>query len=291
MPATDPTSIAIGIACGLVASVAWALANLLIQHTSRVDGQVRPVLAGQAVGALLLLLAIPLAPPTGLPLPWGWLLVGGAASLLGYVAMFQAFAMGSLSIVSAIIAGWALISAALGVALFDEAMPPSRAVGGALVMLGVVGLALSQPAAGQRWAHGRLAGVGAAVLAALGFGLMVVASRPIEASLGAPTTILVLWAVQWLPLVPWVLVRHGPRLLPPKQIGVAVAAFGALEAIGFVAVVAGGAVAPLSVVAPTASLGALLTAVLARWRLGEAITPRQWGMAVAVVAGVALLGR
>jgi drug/metabolite transporter (DMT)-like permease len=291
VPASDPTSIAIGIGCGLTASVAWALANLLIQRTSKVDGPVRPVLAGQVVGALLLLLAIPLAPPTDLPLPWGWLAVGGAASLLGYVAMFRAFAMGPLSIVSATVAGWALISAALGVALFDEALPASRAVGGTLVMMGVFGLALSQPTAGQQWTHGRLVGIGTALLAALGFGLMVVASRPIELSLGTPLTIMVLWAVQWLALLPWVLVRHGPHPLPPKQIGLAVAAFGALEAIGFVAVVAGGALAPLSVVAPTASLGALLTAVLARWHLGERLSAGQWGLAVAVVGGVALLSQ
>ena len=291
MPAFDPSALAIGIGCGLTASVAWALANLLIQHTGEVDGPVRPVLGGQLVGAVLLLLAIPLAPPTGLPIPWAWLAVGGAASLLGYVAMFQAFALGPLSIVSATIASWALISAAMGVLLFHEALPPSRALGGALVMLGVLGMALSQPGAGQRWARGRAVGLGTALLAALGFGVMVVASRPIEQALGTPLTIIVLWAVQWLALVPWVLVRHGPHLLPPRRLAGAVAAFGALEALGFVAVVAGGALAPLSVVAPTASLGALLTAVLARWRLGEAITARQWGLAVAVVAGVALLGQ
>ena len=284
-------SIAIGIATGLTASVAWAFANLTIQRTSRVDGPVRPVLSGQIVGASVLLLALPWFPPTGAPVPWGWLAVGGLASLLGYVGMFKAFAGGPMSIVSPIIAAWALVSAALGVLLLNEALPLGRAVGALLVILGVTGLAGGKPSPGQGWLHGKVAGVGAALVSALGFGVMVVATRPIEVALGTPLTILVLWATQWLALVPWVLLRHGPHFLPPREIRLAVVGFGLLEAIGFVAMVTGARLAPMAVVAPTASLGALITVGLGWWRLGERVGPAQVGLAITVVAGVVLLGQ
>lgn len=283
---------ALGVALGVGASVAWAVANIAIHKASRLAGDYVPLLWGQAVGALVLLFALPFWPLPDHFGAWGWLLLGGVASGFGYIGMFRAFGAGPVSILSPIIASWAVVSAGMGVLLFDEPLPPLRAVGAVLVIGGVMGIASrSRPGSGQAdaWQGPRWRVLAAAAASAVGFGLMVGALGPVGHELGPVGGILAVWAVQWVVLLPAALRSTRGRLLPPRAALPTIAVLGVSEALGFLLVEVGALEAPLAVVAPTASTAALVTVVLGKVWLDEEVGLDRLLLAAVVVVGIGLL--
>ena len=288
------TPVLIAATCGLIASVAWALANIYIQRTSRELGVMLPLFWGQVSGAAMLACALVWWPARDIPSDPAWLLVGGAACALAYVAMFKAFEGGPVSAVSPMIAGWALISAALGVTVFDELLTTARWVGSLLIIGGVIGFLLvatdrKTGPRGEGWRTTPAKALSYALASALGFGVMVTAMRPIGQQLGPVASVLALWATQWLFLLPFLVRRPTRNLIPPVGSYTAILCFGLLETIGFVAVNLGASMGPVSVVAPCASISALLTVGLGSLWLGEHVPPSRWLFAAIVVAGVVTL--
>ncbi len=285
---------ALGVALGVGASVAWAVANLAIHRASRLAGDFVPLLWGQLFGALALLPALLIWPPVAPFSAWGWLLLGGVASGFGYIGMFRAFGSGPVSVLSPIVASWAVVSAGMGVLLFGEAMPPLRALGAVLVVGGVMGIASRTPAgatgsAADAWQGPRWRVLGAAATSAVGFGIMVGALGPVGHQLGPVAGILAVWAVQWVVLLPFALRRTRGRLLAPRGALPTLLVLGVSEALGFLLVELGALSAPIAVVAPTASTAALVTVVLGRVWLGEAVGWDRYLLAAVVVAGIGLL--
>lgn len=286
---------ALGVLCGMSASLAWAVANIAIVRATRAAGDLVSVLWGQLFGALMLACALPFWPVHSVPQQPLWLVVGGLASAVGYVGMFRAFGRGPLSVLSPIIAGWAVISAGIGVLVFDEAMPPLRLLGAVLVVGGVMGVA-SRSAPGtaavspaDAWTGPRWRVIGLAMFSATGFGLMVAALGPIGQDLGPVAGILAVWGVQWLVVLPLAWRTTRGRLLPPPGLLPTLALLGVAEATGFLMVEVGALSAPLTVVAPTASTAALVTVGLARVWLGEAVGWDRALLALVVVGGIGLL--
>jgi len=278
---------------GLSASVAWALANVAIHKAARLAGDMVPALWGQIFGAVVLSLALPFWPPVRWPAQPGWLVVAGLASAFGYIGMFRAFARGPVSVLSPIIAGWALVSALFGVAVFGEALPPTRLVGGLLVIGGVMGIAAQQPAGeaggAEAWLAPRWQVLATAATSAVGFGVMVAALGPVGHDLGPVAAILAVWAVQWVVLLPFAWRSTGGRLLPPRVALPTLVLLGLCESTGFLMVEIGALKAPLTVVAPTASVAALVTVALGKVWLGEEVGWLRALLATVVVAGIALL--
>src|SRR6185369_9787815 len=101
----------------------WALANVAIARAARAIGSFRALawaqLAGTAMAALASV-AIDARDLTLAPSLIGWIAVAGVAALLAYACMFYAFARAKLSVAVPIMSSWAVIAAALSIALFGE---------------------------------------------------------------------------------------------------------------------------------------------------------------------------
>jgi drug/metabolite transporter (DMT)-like permease len=158
------------IALALAASVSWGLGDFFGGLTSR-RLHVLTVLVVQQVFGLAAALAWVLASGDGFP-GWegaGWAAAAGASGCLGIGALYRGMAIGAMGIVAPVSAVSAVIPFAVGIASGER--PGSLQVLGIVLALIGVAVASREPAARG---GGRAAGIGLALLAALGFGLYFV---------------------------------------------------------------------------------------------------------------------
>jgi drug/metabolite transporter (DMT)-like permease len=273
----------LAIALALGASLSWGLGDFLGGLMSR-SLQVLVVLAvSQPAGfaALLVWLAV-----SGDSFPgWDVLAVAAAAGVggcLGLASLYRGMAVGAMGIVAPVSAVAAAIPFTVGVAS-GERPGPLQVLGVVLALAGV-GLASREP---SERGGGRAAGIGLALLAALGFGLYFVfldsaaeESVPWAVTTARGTSSLL--AVAALVAVGMSL-RPTPRQLPPLVVvGLCdVAAnvlFGLASTRGL-----------LSVVAVLSSLYPIVTVALAAVLLHERIAPTQRVGGAGAPPGAALI--
>jgi drug/metabolite transporter (DMT)-like permease len=282
-----------GILMGLGASACWALANVAVARAGRDIGSIRALLWALVTGTGMAALASPaidtyqwaLVPSLG-----GWLAAAGAAALVAYSCMFYAFEHGRLTVAVPIMSSWAVISAALSIAVFGERLGPMQLAGGAVVVAGALVVSRYAHAEGARGPDGAAPRwLPAAIGAAIGFGvLMPLMGRLVPAfgSIGAVGAVYVAVLVIGLPLA--LMFRVG--LAPPR--GAAwwpVLAAGFFETAGFACITVGSRFAPLALVSPFASLASALTVAYA-WAVLHERPPRLILVGAALVcAGVVVL--
>jgi drug/metabolite transporter (DMT)-like permease len=259
-----------GVLLGLAASACWALANVAIARAARAIGVLRSLLWAQLAGAVMAAIASPAIDTPRLSLApslAGWIAVAGLAALLAYACMFYAFAHARLSVAVPIMSSWAVIAAALSIALFGERLAGTQLAGGAAVVAGALVVSRYAQAEGARGAgestpRWLIAAVGAAV----GFGVLIPAIArlvPAFGSVGAVGAVYVADVVLGLPLA--LAFRVGLR--PPAGAAwLPVLAAGLFETAGFACVTVGSRFAPIALVSPFASLASALT-VLYAWTL------------------------
>jgi drug/metabolite transporter (DMT)-like permease len=149
----------------LGASLAWGFADFVGPWQGRTLGALRVMLWGQVGG--LALLAIVLAVHGRGPHHWGvlWAVLAAVSGTLGLYAFYRGMATGTMSVVAPIAGASAIVPVIFGIATGDR----PRAI--QLVGIGsaLVGVAL---ASREHQPDGRrvAAGVGLALLAAIGFG-------------------------------------------------------------------------------------------------------------------------
>jgi drug/metabolite transporter (DMT)-like permease len=274
-----------GVALGLGASLCWAVANVVIQRSSRRVGAFRALLWAQVVGMVIVAAVAPAVDeraaafrgPDAL-----WLLGAGAAALLGYVSLFYAFEHGRLTVVVPVMSSWSVIAAGLSLLLFADRVRPAQLAGAAAVVAGalVVSRAAQRESAGaeqgprSRWL---LAAAGTAV----GFGLLIPMLGRLAPVAGSVGTVGVVYAVDillGLPLARWGRVSLAP---PPRDAWPALILAGLFETAGFTSIAIGARHAPLALVAPLAGLAPTFTVAYAWAVLRERPSP-------AVLAGAAL---
>jgi drug/metabolite transporter (DMT)-like permease len=263
----------LGVVLGLAASVSWALANVAVQRSARQVGPFRGMLWAQIVGALVISVLLPFE-PRGAPfaaLDALWVLAAGAAGLVAYLGLFYAFEHGRLTIAVPIMSSWAVIAAALSLAIFHDPVRPLQLVGAAGVVAGAVVVsrfarattAAATPDGGSpRWLF-------AAFGAALGFGVLIPVIgllTPVTGRLGAIPVAYGADIALGLPLA-W---RFGVSLAPPRgRAWFAVILAGIFETAGFVCIMLAGRYAPLALVSPLSSLASAFTVLYAWLALGE----------------------
>lgn len=197
-----------------------------------------------------------------------WLLVAaGAMGLLGYAGMFVAFEKADLTVSVPVVSSWSLLAGAFSILVLGERPGPNLYVGAALVCAGVIVVAIastraraSQDSAGRR--RGLFA-VAAAAAGSLGFGVMIPLFGFVSPALGpfaASAAVYGLCLVLGAPVARAFRVSLAP---PPRATWHMVVVTGLAETVGFVSVALGRRFAPLTVVAPVASLAATFTVVYA----------------------------
>jgi drug/metabolite transporter (DMT)-like permease len=210
--------------------------------------------------------------------------LAGIAGAVGIAALYRGLAVGSMSIVAPITATGAVIPVAVGVSTGER--PTALQGAGLALALGGVVLAARQP--GGETLRGRVAaGVGLALLAALGIGSFLVALDAASEG-GVAWALLVQRSVcLGLVLAAGALLRTGVNvsrvdLAPMVAIGALDMAANALFAVASTRGL-------VSVVSVVASLYPVTTVVLARLLLAERISRAQQVGVAGALMGVVLI--
>jgi drug/metabolite transporter (DMT)-like permease len=275
----------IAVALALGAAVAWGAADFLGGLKSRAIATIVVVAFGQATGLVLVAAVVAVRgddPPAGRFFVYAAL--AGITGAVGIGALYRGLAVGAMSIVAPITATGAVIPVVVGVGTGER--PTGLQGAGLALALGGVVLAARQQ--GGEDLRGRIAaGVGLALLAALGIGSFLVALD--AASEGG-----VAWALLVQRTVCLGLVLAAAALVRPdlsfSRVDLApMVAIGALDMAANALFAVASTRGLVSVVSVVASLYPVTTVVLARLLLGERIAAAQQLGVVAALAGVVLI--
>ena len=275
----------IAVILALGAAVAWGAADFLGGLKSRAIATIVVVAFGQATG-LVLVAAVVAVRGDGAPAVrfFGYAALAGVTGAVGIGALYRGLAVGAMSIVAPITATGAVIPVVVGVGT-GERPTGLQGAGLALALGGVVLAARQRGGADLR---GRVAaGVGLALLAALGIGSFFVALD--AASEGG-----VAWALLAQRTVCLGLVLAAAAVVRPdtsvSRVDVApMVAIGALDMAANALFAVASTRGLVSVVSVVASLYPVTTVMLARILLGERIAGVQQVGVAAALSGVVLI--
>ncbi len=266
----------------LGASLAWGVADFVGPLISRTLGTLRVLLWAQVGGALgiALVVAVRGEGPAG----WGVVFaiaaaIGGTAGLYAY---YRGMQLGAMSVVAPIAGASAIIPVVFGIATGDDPSAPQIA-GIACAIVGVALASIEHREGSRRVA----AGVGLALLAALGFGFYfpwMHAAGKVDfwwASLIFRTTALLLIASA-------VAVRRPQLRLTRRQLAI-VFAVGIGDTVGNALFAASSGQGLVSLTAVLASLYPIVTVILAGVVLHERVAPLQKAGIVLTLTGVVLI--
>jgi drug/metabolite transporter (DMT)-like permease len=269
----------------LAASLSWGVGDFLAGLRSRKLQVLTVLVVSQAAGltALGALVAVRgEGPPAARYLLYA--VLAGIAGAVGLAALYRGLAVGSMSVVAPISATAAVIPVVAGLVTGER---PSAAQG-AGIGLALAGVVLasrerSSDGGGRRVAEG----VGLALVAAVSFGLLLVA-------LGAASDADASWATFAMRSTSFTLLAATALVVRPSfSLGrddlAVLALIGVLDAAGNALFALATTEGLLSVVAVLAQLYPVVTVLLARVILGERISrPQQVGV-VGAFAGIALI--
>lgn len=274
-----------GVIFGLLAALGWGGGDFVLSRISRAIGPLATMLYVQAagIGAIsLVLLARRDLPPLD-PQLWALAVAVNVLNVAGTLCLYRALAVGTVMIVSPIAASFAVVTATLALLGGEHLAPPTLA-GVALVMAGVIVVSRAPGAAPVS-----LAGVPAALGAALAYGVFFYLLRPVTEGLGVAWPILIGRVMTCgIAAVALLWRRQRPAPLSPRLAWLTVLAT-SLDTLGFLAYNTGIATAYVSVVTALASIFSAVTVLLARVLLRERLASVQWAGVAAVLLGVLLV--
>jgi drug/metabolite transporter (DMT)-like permease len=289
---------AMSIILGLSAAICWGVADFLARYASREIGAYRSLFFMQAFGLGLLSL-VWLGRNQGPVLhatrgDWGWAALAGVLSSAAVLALYRSFETGKLAVVAPISAGYPALTALLAMGS-GEQVSAARWAGIALVLAGValtVGAAQSVAQEPGTAAENPRAGVGWALTAAAGFGVMFwLLGFHVVPALGGLMSVWVLRLVATLGLglVAWP-ARQSLRV-PRRGMVWMLVAMGGLDVGAYLSNNFGMEFRHVSIVTVIASLYAAVTVLLAAVVLREKLNGKQWVGVALIFAGVVILSR
>jgi len=269
------------VVLGLVSGLSWGVADFLGGLASRRAPAFAVVALSQAAGLVLALLVAAVLRPD--PPPPDKALLGAAAGLtgvIGLMAFYRAMSVGSMSVIAPITALGAAVPVVVDLAAGND--PAAVVLAGMLLALAGAALVARAPGPASR------AGVGLAVVAALGFGGFF--SLLAEAADGESA----LWSLitargASVPVALAVCAAVGAGLAMRGRLLVMVVAAGVLDASANLMFAAGSQRGLTSVVAVLGSLYPVTTVALAAVLLHERLGRVQAVGAAFALAGVAMI--
>lgn len=283
-----------GILFGIIAAVCWGLGDYLITQLTRRTDTVRALLIIQSMS---LVAWIVMLTASGMPTPVSiqvWELLGATAvcHVIGLVFVYRAFHVGTLSLVSPISSGFAIVTAVLALSTGEH--PPAMTLAGAGLLLGGVVMATRTSTALSHGSTTRLAGVPDALISVAGFGTMFwLFYFFVQPKMGyvLPLAVLKAAVVGWSAFAVF-RTQHLPRKTvakTPWQTLALAAGAAAADTLAWLAYIAGSRAAFATVVTALASLFSVVTILLA-WRfLHERLAAYQWAGVVAILLGILLV--
>jgi len=266
----------------LASSASWGTGDFVSGFKSRTIGALGVLVPAQVAG---LVLAAVLVAARGEPWPGNralWAIPAACAGTIGLYALFRGMAAGAISVVAPIAGVSAVIPVIFGVAAGD-ALGPLRAAGIGAALAGVA-LASRERSAGG---FGLAAGVGWALLAALGFGFYY---PPLHAAGELdPYWAVLVFRFTSVPLVTAALLLTRARR--PGRADLPILALAGLFDLGgnLLYALAASEEGLISVISVLASLYPIVTVALASLLLRERPAPLQWVGVALTFAGIGLI--
>jgi drug/metabolite transporter (DMT)-like permease len=292
-----------GIFFGIAAALGFGSADFLARFSSRLIGTYRTLFFMQFIGFFGLSLYLALSGEFGRLVngqywqAWGWALLATLLNTASYLALYRAFEIGLLVVVSPLVSSYAAVTVVLSV-LSGEKLTLSHGIGIGTVLIGVL-LAVTPPGQlrsnrvyGPTSPAGRTftPGIGWAFAASLGFGIIYwLLGFYITPVLGgiAPT-----WLFRLAPiclLAPLSALTHQSLRLPRGYAWWLIIGVGILDTAAIIAGMLGLATGQVAIVSVLSSLYSVVTIVLAWLFLREKLHWSQWLGIIIILGGIVLV--
>lgn len=287
-----------GILLGVATAISWGSSDFFARFASRTVGSVRAVLGMQAWGALFVTILLVFSRDWGHLFdgsgwqPWAWGILAGAINTLAMLALYRAFEIGKLALVGPVSASYPALTVILSLSS-GERLTAYRTIGIVAAMAGVLLVATGEktivapdvPAKSQG-----TAGLGWAVAAALGFGILfwLLGTRIILRT-GVLST---LWLIRITGAVlafSVVVAKKIPLRIKNRRTSAQVYTMGFFDTAAFAFSNLGMRVEQVAVVSVLGSLYGAVTVAFAAIFLRERIALLQWVGIASIFLGVALM--
>jgi drug/metabolite transporter (DMT)-like permease len=288
----------LGIILGLTGAVCWGMADFAARFASRRVGAYRTLFFMQFFGFLALSVYLKftggfshVAPGWQ---PWALTVVAGLLNVTASLSLYHSFEIGVMSIVGPVSSSYPALTVALALAS-GERIHALRGIGMAVTLAGVILAAMSfAPKANDASApsgtssQGYLSrGVGWAILAAVGFGLMFwFLGFHVVPLVGDAVSVWVMRLTALVSLAVFALPARQSISPPHGGVWWMLAAVGFMDTAAFVANNAGLHIGPVSVVSVLASLYGAVTVLLSWIFLRERLERSQWLGIVLIFVGI-----
>jgi uncharacterized membrane protein len=275
-----------GILFGLLAAICFGLADFVATHATRRIGVLRSLAAIQLLGVFVVgavLLFTQHAPPRDLPV-WGVAVGISIVNFVGTVLLYRAFTIGTLSLVSPIASGFAVVTAVLAFSS-GERPPILPLVGTALLIVGVIVVSRTRNTSNAR----ALAGVPEALGASLCFGFYFWMLNGITPTLGAIWPVWITRVVQLLCALLMLAARGPFELRPLWKASPLLLIATILDSGALLAFNLGIGQTYTTITTALTSLYSAVTVLLAWLFLRERLSSGQWAGVGVILAGVLLV--
>lgn len=275
---------------GLIAALSLGVGDFLARLSSERVGAYQTLLYVQPLGLAGLSIywivaGLSLKPADGASQgAWVWAGVVVILNLLSALAFYRALRVGTVSIISPIVASYAAITVLLSV-LAGERLSLNAGLGAGAILVGVAltataiaPTATQLPDDGQqkkpiRWPRG----IGLALTASLGYGVATwLLGTLVTPQLGAIAPV---WLIRFMTpclLVAGAISFHQPIRLPSRSAWWCIGGVGLFDTVGYIAGLRGLATGQIALVGVLISLFSPVTILLAMLFLGERLLLNQW---------------
>jgi drug/metabolite transporter (DMT)-like permease len=281
----------LALSVGLTAALIWAVHDLLARKLTQ-GAALLPIIATVLVAGCVVLapFALVYGDWAAMTLPAVWISIAyGLAYALAGGALYKAFSVAPVRLVSPVIGAYPILSLVFAVA-------QGRAVTGTdwLAVLAIVtGIAIVAVSArddtSEGYAASPVVALGWAAFSAIGFATTFALGQEATRQGAELPVMLIGRLVALAAILALALGRRSPVKPRPGQFWL-LALMGAFDAIALGLVTAAGSLPRAEYASVTSSLFGVLTVLLAAWFLKERVRPVQWLGIAAVFSGIATLG-
>jgi drug/metabolite transporter (DMT)-like permease len=289
--------LSLAIILGLTGALCWGTADFAARFASRRVGAYRTLFFMQFFGFIALSIYLKcrggffegIAPGWH---PWALAALAGVINMIASLSLYYSFQIGVMSLVAPVSSAYPALTVALAVAS-GERITVLRGVGLAVTLVGVILAATTFPPSAddsaKESAH-LTKGVGWAILAALGFGVLFwFLGFYVVPAVGPAISVWMIRLTCFSVLAVAAVPARQSLKLPTGSVWWLLAAVGFLDTAAFVANNAGLQTGQVSVVSVLASLYGAVTVLLAWIFLREKLERSQWFGIVLIFAGIVLV--
>jgi drug/metabolite transporter (DMT)-like permease len=293
--------LSLAIILGLTGALCWGGADFAARFASRSVGAYRTLFFMQFFGFIALSVYLKfrggffegIAPGWH---PWALAALAGVINMVASLSLYYSFQIGVMSIVAPVSSAYPALTVTLAI-VSGERITALRALGLAVTLIGVILAATTfAPSTGKsvnesaKESPHLTKGVGWAILAALGFGVLFwFLGFYVVPAVGPAISVWVIRLTCFSVLAVAAVPAHQSLKLPSGSVWWLLAAIGFLDTAAFVANNAGLHTGQVSVVSVLASLYGAVTVLLAWISLRENLERSQWFGIILIFVGIVLV--